>query len=261
MSNKFSVELYSIDLKNQLPGEMLYGRKKYDFQEGSLMMMSPGQLLEFTSNSNQNETRGWGLFFHPDLLLKSSLSKTIDDYNFFYYELNESLHVSEREKQILTDTIKRIDIELSDNIDSTSQLLIISNIELLLNYCKRFYNRQFITRSNFDGNYISDFKQMLKDYFREEKQKELGLPTVAYFAEKLNLSPKYFSDLVKMETEKNALSHLHDYIIKLAKTKIANSNDSINEIAYFLGFDYPQYFSKLFKQKTGSSPVEFRTNK
>lgn len=259
-AQKISTELYGINLKNQLPGEMKYGRKKYDFQEGTIMFLAPGQTMEIAPDeTNYLNLAGWGLFFHPDLLRRSDLGSKMDDYSFFSYDLSESLHLSEKERKILTETVWRIDDELSENMDGSSQPLIISNIELLLNYCQRFYNRQFITRSTFDNDYISSFKKYLAAYFKAGLQKENGLPNVSYFAKKVHLSPKYFSDLVKNETGRKAQGHIHDYILGLAKNRLLDTTDSVSEVAYFLGFDYPQYFSKMFKKKVGLSPAEYRT--
>ncbi|MCL3779022.1 AraC family transcriptional regulator [Prolixibacteraceae bacterium JC049] len=258
-AHRIATNLYGINLKNQLPGEMKYGRKKYDFQEGTIMFLAPGQTMEIQPDeTNYLELEGWGLFFHPDLLRRSALSKRIGDYNFFSYELNESLHLSEKEKLILNGTIERIEFELDNNIDNSSQPLIIANIELLLEYCSRFYNRQFITRSTFDSDYIARFKKKLSNYFNAEVQKEKGIPGVSYFAEQLHLSPKYFSDLVRNETGRNAMDHIHHFILEKAKNRLLSTNDSVNEIAYELGFEYPQYFSRIFKKKIGVSPLQYR---
>lgn len=257
ISLKYSTELYALMLKKLCPGQLMYGRRKYDFQEGTLMIMTPGQTLTIEPDTSI-ENQGWGLFFHPDLLRRSHLAKKISDYNFFSYDLNESLHLSDKEKIILTETVYRIETELSENIDSNSLPLIISNIELMLNYCTRFYNRQFITRANFDSDYVSGFRNELKQYFIDEVQLTEGIPSVAYFAEKLHLSPKYFSDLVKNETGKNAQTHIHDHILELSKNILLGDNYTISEVAYKLGFEYPQYFSRMFKKKTGMTPAQYR---
>jgi AraC-like DNA-binding protein len=259
-SEKMSIKMYALILKSQLPGEMKYGRKKYDFQEGTLMLLAPGQALSIEPSTDYLELEGWGVFIHPDFLYRSNLGKHIGEYNFFSYDLNESLHLSDKEKGILNEMVHRIQDELKENIDASSQTLVISYVELLLNYCTRFYNRQFITRASFDSDYISSFKQLLSGYFKENRQLDEGLPTVAYFAEKLFLSPKYFSDLVKNETGHNASEHIHLYILQLAKQMLVEGEQTVSEIAYQLGFEYPQYFSRFFKKKTGLSPSEFIEN-
>ncbi len=211
------------------------------------------------NEADKKENRvGWGLFFHPDLLLGTSLGNKMNEYTFFSYEVSEALHLSDKEKQVLADCIQKIATELDENIDSYSQNLIVSNIEVLLNYCSRYYGRQFITRKNSHSHTVLTIEKLLKAYFNAQKIREKGLPTVKYLAEKVHLSPSYLSDLLKKETGMNAQDHIHYYLIEAAKNIILNSNDSISEIAYSLGFEYPQYFSKLFKQKTGQTPIEYR---
>jgi AraC-like DNA-binding protein len=183
----------------------------------------------------------------------------VKDYNFFSYEISESLHLSEKEKQVLYDCVLKIEAELQQNIDVHSQTIIVSNIELLLNYCSRFYGRQFITRKNSNHIVVVEIEKLLNEYFQKDNMKEKGLPTVKYLAEKVNLSPSYLSDLLKKETGKNAQDHIHFYLIEEAKNILLSTSKSVGEIAYSLGFDYPQYFNKLFKQKTGKTPVEFRS--
>ncbi|MDA3615698.1 helix-turn-helix domain-containing protein [Polluticaenibacter yanchengensis] len=202
---------------------------------------------------------GWGLFFHPDLLRGTSLGSKMKDYTFFSYEIAEALHLSDKEKEILYDCIQKIENELKENIDNHSQTLIVSNIELLLNYCQRYYGRQFITRKSSNSNIIYQIEKLLTDYFKDEKLSEKGLPTVKYLSDKVHLSSGYLSDLLKKETGMNTQDHIHYYIIEEAKNILINTNNSVSEIAYSLGFEYPQYFSKLFKQKTGVTPVEYRT--
>lgn len=201
---------------------------------------------------------GWGLFFHPDLLRGTSLGTKMKDYTFFSYETSEALHMSDKEKEILYDCIQKIETELRENIDNHSQTLIVSNIELLLNYCQRYYGRQFITRNNFNRDILSQVENILRKYFNSEDLKKNGLPSVSYLADKVNLSPNYLSDLLKKETGMNAKDHIHHHLIEEAKNILLGTNKSISEIAYELGFEYPQYFSKLFKQKTGNTPQEFR---
>ncbi|RZK63780.1 MAG: AraC family transcriptional regulator, partial [Pedobacter sp.] len=195
--------------------------------------------------------------FHPDLIRATSLNDKMKEYSFFSYQTSEALHLPEKERRILYDCISKINTELEGNIDLHSQNIIISTIELLLNYCSRFYGRQFITRKNSTNAVLIQFEKNLTQYFQDNKQ-EKGLPTVKYLSEQVNLSPGYLSDLLKKETGKNTQDHIHLYLIEEAKNKLIGTNKSVSEIAYELGFDYPQYFNKLFKQKTGHTPVEYR---
>jgi AraC-like DNA-binding protein len=200
---------------------------------------------------------GWGLFFHPDLIRNTSLNVKMKDYTFFSYEISEALHLSEKEKQLLYECVMRIQTELKENIDEHSQTIIVSTIELSLNYCNRFYGRQFITRKASNRDILSRVESLLTDYFSNNKER-IGLPTVKFLADALNLSSSYLGDLLKKETGLNAQEHIHHAIIDQAKNILMNSNKSVSEIAYDLGFEYPQYFSRLFKQKTGITPGEFR---
>ena len=198
------------------------------------------------------------MFFHPDLIRGTSLGNKIKEYTFFSYEVNEALHLSDKEKQTLWDCVYKLENELSENIDLHSQTLITSNIELLLNYCARYYDRQFITRKKVNTNLLTKFETILNSYFNSNDQLYKKLPSVKYFAELLFLSPNYLSDLLKKETGKTAQEYLHYYLIEEAKNNLLNTNDPINEIAFNLGFEYPQYFSKLFKSKTGMTPIAYR---
>lgn len=249
--------LYTIMFKGNKHCNVKYGRNKYDYQEGTLLFFAPEQVIEFETNINESPL-GWGLSFHPDLIRQTSLGKNIKNYSFFDYDTNEALHLSEKEKQILSEIISKIEIELNQNIDIHSQTLIVSNIELLLNYCTRYYDRQFITRKNYNKDFVSKLENVIKQYFDNENIQKQGLPTVKYCAEKLNLSPNYLSDLLKKETGKNTQEHIHYYLIEQAKNILLNTDLTVSEIAFNLGFDYPQYFSKIFKQKTGYSPIEYR---
>jgi len=257
-SSRFSSDFYSIMLKNQCQGVLKYGRQYYDFQEGTLVFIGPGQVISIEEEPKSGDSNGWGLFFHPDLLRGSSLSGKMKEYTFFSYDTNEALHLSDQEKQTLSDCISKIEQELSRNIDQHSQTLIVSNIELLLNYCTRYYHRQFITRSGKNRDLLSRFEDVLSAYFDSEVVKTKGLPSVKYCASKLNLSPNYLSDLLKKETGKNAQEHIHYQLIEEAKNRLLLSGHSVSEIAYDLGFEYPQYFSKMFKKKTGMTPAEYR---
>lgn len=249
---------YSVTLKKSSGTELKYGRKDYDFSEASLLCMAPEQVIYITKIENETFPEGWGLYFHPDLIRSGSLNDKMSNYTFFSYEMNESLHLSEKEKDTLYSVVQTIQEEFSSNLDIYSNDLIISNIEVLLNYCKRFYGRQFITRSHHNKGIISKFENLISDYFESELVKVDGLPTVKYCAEKLNLSANYLGDLLKQETGKNAMEHIHYHLIEKAKNLLLNSTDSVSQIAYSLGFEQPQNFSKFFKKKTDMSPGEFR---
>ena len=256
---RIGCDFYSIMFKNYCANKLRYGRQTYDFQEGSLVCIAPKQVLTMDSEIEKKEDMmGWGLFFHPDLLRGTSLGNKMNDYTFFSYETSEALHLSDKEKQILFDCVQKIESELQENIDIHSQTLLVSNIELLLNYCSRYYSRQFITRKSINSNTVAQVQTLLKNYFKTEKLQEKGLPTVKYLADNVHLSASYLSDLLKKETGMNAQDHIHYYLIEEAKNVLLNTDNSVSEIAYSLGFEYPQYFSKLFKQKTGQTPIEYR---
>lgn len=256
---RISCDFYSIMFKNYCVNNMRYGRQSYDFQEGSLVCIAPKQVVTMDSEIEKREDMmGWGLFFHPDLFRGTSLAAKMKEYTFFSYETAEALHLSDKEKETLFDCVRKIETELQENIDSHSQTLIVSNIELLLNYCQRYYGRQFITRKSSNRNVVAQVEQALQEYFNSDELKQNGLPSVSYLAGIVNLSPNYLSDLLKKETGMNAKDHIHHYLIETAKNILLGSNKSIGEIAYELGFEYPQYFSKLFKQKTGNTPQAFR---
>ncbi|UTW65355.1 helix-turn-helix transcriptional regulator [bacterium SCSIO 12643] len=256
---KYSMDLFQISLKGNCPLMITkYGRNSYDFQECSMIFTAPNQVLEFHADYKTDDTNCWTLVFHPDLIRKSALGKNIDHYSFFSYASNEALHLSDEERKTITDITYKIEREYSNNIDSHSQTLIISNLELLLNYCIRFYDRQFYTRTNLNKDIVIQFEQLLKQYYEEEKQLELGIPTVQYCADFMHISPQYLSDLLRKETGSGAQDHIHQYIIEKAKTLLLNSNKSASEIAHSLGFEYSQYFSKIFKKKTSMSPKAFR---
>jgi AraC-like DNA-binding protein len=245
--------------KNYCANKLRYGRQTYDFQEGSLVCIAPKQVITMDNEIEKKEDMmGWGLFFHPDLLRGTSLGNKMNDYTFFSYEASEALHLSDKERQILYDCILKIESELEENIDNHSQNLIVSNIELFLNYCLRYYGRQFITRKPSNLGTVAQIEKLLINYFKTEKLKEKGLPTVKYLADNVHLSASYLSDLLKKETGMNAQDHIHYYLIEEAKNVLLNTDNSVSEIAYSLGFEYPQYFSKLFKQKTGQTPIEYR---
>lgn len=256
---RISADFYAIMFKNYCANHLKYGRQSLDFQDGSLVCIAPKQVLEMdTEIEKKDDMMGWGLFFHPDLLRGTSLADKMHHYTFFSYDVTEALHLSEKEKQVLFDCVQNIASELQENIDKHTQTLIVSNIELLLNYCTRYYGRQFITRKNTHSNTVSKVEHLLKNYFKTEKLPEKGLPTVKYLAENVHLSAGYLSDLLKKETGMNAQDHIHYYLIEEAKNILINTDHSVSEIAHELGFEYPQYFSKLFKRKTGKTPMEYR---
>lgn len=256
---RFMLELYMVSLKDGVSGSMGYGRNSYDFTNGTMVFSKPDQVLFTESKEIEADAKGWMLLFHADLIRKSELGKLMDTYSYFSYDVHEALHLSEDEKWTLTDLVRKIEMEYNQNIDKHSQKLIVSNIGLLLDYCTRYYDRQFYIRTNLNQDLISNFDNLLKEYFNSEKPAELGLPTVQYCGTQLHMSPNYLSDLLKKETGKTAKDHIYSYIINRAKNKLLGTTGSISEIAFDLGFDYPQHFSKLFKKKTGMSPAKYRT--
>jgi AraC-like DNA-binding protein len=252
-----SCDFYSMICKSYNRNNVKYGRKIVDFQDGSLICMAPNQVLELENDPQPDVLiTGWGVFFHPDLIRATSLFDKMKDYSFFTYEVAEALHLSDKENQILKDCVSKIESELKENIDDHSQIIIVSQIELLLNYCTRFYSRQFITRKNTNNAVVMEIEKILSSYFQDSGEKRL--PTVKSLAEQVFLSPGYLSDLLKKETGKSAQDHIHFYLIEEAKNLLLNTDQAVGEIAYALGFEYPQYFNKLFKQKTGKTPVGFR---
>jgi AraC-like DNA-binding protein len=255
-SGSFICSFYSVNFKKHC--NFIYGRQAFDHKEGTLHCVAPEQVITFDRKKEAGSSEGWGLYFHPELIRNTALGKKINEYSFFSYSENEALHLSEREKQTLLSILKQMENEYNTNIDHYSHDLIISNIELLLNYCKRFYGRQFITRTNQNKDVIVRFEEFITDYFNSHKLKNSGIPTVKYCAEAMNLSPNYFSDLLKSETGKNTQEHIHYHLLEKAKNILVSSDKNINEIANELGFEYPQSFSKLFKKKVGVSPTDFR---
>jgi AraC-like DNA-binding protein len=251
-------ELYCIILKDVKCGDLKYGRHKYDYQEGTLVFIAPGQVIDVENKVDYYQPTGHGLVFHPDFLRGTSLSKSIQEYNFFSYHTNESLHLSARERQLVLDCFSKIETELHQSIDKHSKKLIASNIELFLNYCDRFYDRQFITRDNVNRGILEKFEELLNTYFTSEKPEIIGVPSVAYCADELHLSPNYFGDLIKKETGKSAQEYIQNKIIQEAKNRIFSSDKTVNEVAYELGFKYPQHFTRFFKQHVGQTPNEYR---
>lgn len=250
--------MYFVFLKDIHCGDLRYGKQLYDYQEGTLVFFSPGQVVGVENDGELYQPQGHVLVFHPDLLHGTGMQQRIHDYHFFSYQSNESLHISERERQIVLDCLSKIGYELEHAIDKHSRKLIVSNIELFLDYCSRFYDRQFITREKVHSGVLQRFEALLTDYFLSEKPQNLGLPSVAYFAGELNLSPNYFGDLIKKETGQTAQDYIQNKVISAAKEKIFDRSKSVNEIAFELGFKYPQHFTRLFKQRVGQTPNQYR---
>lgn len=254
----YVMALYQVSLKPVVGCEMIYGRNSYDFQEGTLVFTKPGQALSYKSQPSSNTGTGWALLFHPDFIRSFPLGTRIDEFHFFSYETHEALHLSQREREALSQQVASLEEELSLNMDTHSQRLISSNIELILDYCQRYYDRQFLVRTNINQDIVSKFERVLTQYFEELHNLELGLPTVAWCSEQLNMSSHYLGDLLRKETGKTTQQHIQSHVIGKAKTQLLNSNEKISTIAYGLGFEYPQHFSKLFKSTTGMTPAEYR---
>lgn len=249
---------YTISIKRGV-GKMFYGQQQYDFDEGVMYFMAPNQLLRVSPSPQPDTQRsGWILLVHPDFLWNSSLAKKIKDYEYFGYSINEALFLSDKEERIITDIILNIKQEYHSNIDKFTQDIIISQIETLLNYAERFYQRQFITRKVTNHQILDRLEKLLDDYFNSDQVIAKGLPTVQYIAETLNVSPNYLSGLLKALTGQSTQQHIHDKLIEKAKEKLSTTTLSVSEIAYDLGFEHSQSFSKLFKTKTNFSPLEFR---
>ena len=258
-SYRYSLDLYIVNLKANMSGTCTYGRNTYDHQEGTIVFMAPGQTVKYEAGEELPDySKSWILLFHPDLIRKSELGKKIGSYSFFNYESHEALHVSEDEKQSLHEIIIKIEKEYSQNLDKHSQELIVSNIKLLLDYCTRYFDRQFYTRANLNKDIVSKFELMLKQYYQSDRPAEMGIPSVVYLGKEMGMSPYYLSDLLKKETGRNTIEHIHFFIIDKAKTLLLSSSKSVSEIAYDLGFGYPQHFATVFKNKTGNSPSEYR---
>ena len=256
-SGKFNFGFYAIFLKGVNCGELQYGRNTYDYEAGTLVFMGPGQAVEIKTQKDYNP-KGNALLFHADFIKGTPLASKIHSFTFFSYELNEALHISEKEQHIVKDLFSKIDYELEQSIDKHSKQIVCNTIELLLNYCERFYERQFITREVLSQGVVSNFERMLHAYFNSEKPQKIGLPSVSYFAEELNLSANYLGDLIKKETGKSAIDHIHLKLIDLAKDRIFDGDKSISQVAYELGFKYPQHFNRLFKKNTGYTPSAYR---
>lgn len=255
---KAQMDVYAIFLKDIKCGNITYGINDYDYEEGTLIFIAPGQVYGVESNGEKRQAVGTALIFHPDLIHGTSLGKHIDEYTFFSYEVNEALHLSSREREIINECFKNIKYELEHAIDTHSKTLIVSYIELFLNYSKRYYERQFVTRSHVNKDILVRFEKVVNEYFASEMAIENGLPSVRYCAEKLFISSNYLGDLLKKETGKSAQEHIQLKLIDVAKEQLFDASKSISEIAYELGFKHPQHFTRMFKKQTGFSPNEFR---
>ena len=254
---RFCVGFYTVFLKDVKCGDIQYGRRTYDYQEGTLVCLAPGQVIGFEDDGREFQPKGWALVFHPDLIRGTSLGRNMKEYGFFSYEVNEALHLSERE--MVVDCFGKIRHELEHAIDRHSRRLIAINIEMLLDYCLRFYERQFITRSNVNRDVLTRFEELLDGYFSDGRARREGLPSVKYCAGELCLSPNYFGDLVKKETGRTAQEYIQLKLLEVAKERILDPSLTIGEVAYGLGFQYPQHLSRMFKRIVGCTPNEFRT--
>ncbi len=256
---KYLFGFYAVFLKEVKCGDLIYGRRYYDYQEGTLVCLAPGQVIGRDDNGEEFQPKGWALIFHPDLMRGTALGKNIKHYTFFSYEVNEALHLSERERTIVVDCFERIHHELEHAVDRHSKTLISVTIELLLDYCVRFYERQFVTRVNVNNDILARFEEVLDGYFLSDKLATEGLPSVQYCAGELHLSANYFGDLIKKETGKSPQEHIKARLVDMAKERVVDGSKSVSEIAYELGFKYPQHFSRFFKKEVGCTPNEYRS--
>ncbi|TFB28325.1 AraC family transcriptional regulator [Pedobacter alluvionis] len=254
---KYTSELYIVGLKDKSCG-LQYGRNLYDFDEGVLFFTAPDQVQSVSKGQQINEIQGWMLFFHHDLIRNTPLGRTIEDYQFFTYDVHEALHLSDAEQETITGCKLMIQNEISERIDNHSQAVIASSLELLFNLSRRYYERQFNTRSAQNSDVVSQFHSLLNSYFKSGKFVETGIPSVEYFSDKIHLSGNYLSDLLKKETGYTIKDHVNNFIIEKAKTLLLSESETVSGIAYSLGFNYPHYFNRLFKSKTGMTPQEYR---
>lgn len=257
IGKRFAADLYCIALKDGSCG-LDYGRNHYDFDDGVLIFTGPGQVISVNKAQKKDEIHGWMLYFHPDLIRNTPLGAKIDEYTFFSYQVHEALHLSDQEQRTLSNCVEMIEEEINERIDNHSNQVLVSHIELLLNYCTRYYERQFNTRAAVHKDVVSNVEHLLQDYYKSGRLLEDGALSVQYLADKSNLSANYLSDLLKKETGRTAKDHINDFLINKSKNLLLGSNDSISGIAYTLGFNYPHYFSRLFKSKTGLTPQEYR---
>lgn len=253
----FRYEVYALYLKNVKCGDIKYGRQYYDYQDGTIVCFAPGQItdLEMLPNIQPN---AHGILFHPDLIRGTALGQEIKKYSFFSYEINEALHISEEERQTVMDCLQKITIELEHSIDKHSRRLICANIGLLLDYCMRFYERQFDTRNGVNKDIIVRFEHLLNEYFEGDAPQKQGFPSVKYFADKVFLSANYFSDMVRKQTGKTVSEYIQDKMIGLVKEQLLSTDKTTSQIAYEIGFQYPQHLSRMFKRIVGMTPNKFR---
>ena len=255
-NQKLVLDFYNITIKRSFKGQLKYGKNNYDFDEGTMSFIAPNQIIAIDSEEDKNKD-GWSLIFHPDLIRQYPLIKTIKNYGFFSYEINEALHLSDQEEKTIEIIVKNIQHEINSRLDNFSQDVIVSNLELLLSYSNRFYSRQFLTRKMATNDLLTNFENLLDDYFSQNS--DLTLPTVEKLAHELNVSASYLSDMLRNLTGQNTQQHIHSRLIEKAKEILTTTKLTVSEIAYQLGFEYPQSFSKLFKSKTNLTPLEFRT--
>lgn len=255
-----TTDFYVVALKKDCAGgKCKYGQQYYDFDEGIMYFIAPHQVLQF-EDVLLNEVKGFILVVHPDFLQGHSLAAKIKDYGYFSYQTNEALHLSEKEEKFIMDIIENMNGEIAANMDAFTQDLLVSNIDLLLKYCDRFYNRQFLTRKKANTDLLTKLEALLDDYFKNEQLLEKGIPTVQYVASSLHLSPNYLSDMLRVQTGQTTQQHIQNRVIEKAKELLSTTSMSVSEIAYYLGFEYPQSFHRLFKNRTSVSPLEFRAS-
>ena len=251
--------LYAVLLKDTECGTMSYGKSIYDYEKGTVLFAAPGQVMGAEDDGLLHQPAGWALVFHPELLRGTLLAKMMKGYSYFSYNANEALHLSEQERRTVIECVEKIQTELQHPLDKHSKSLIVDNLKLLLDYCVRFYDRQFITRENANHDILSRFENLLDEYFNSDKLAQDGIPSVQYCADKLCLSANYLGDLLKRETGLSALKHIQQKMLDVAKERVFNTQKSISEISYELGFPYPQHFSRWFKKMAGCTPNEYRT--
>lgn len=252
--NDYSV--YGIFFHDEAELELAYGRGKYDYKQGTVICVAPGQIGGKEDDGREIELTGWALLFHPDLLHGFPLEKNIKDYSFFDYRINEALHMTYEEQEILVSLMRQIQTELSGKHDELQNAIIVGYIELVLNFCRRFYNRQFMTRKIENSDILVRFDRLLRDYFEDKLQLTLGMPTVQYCADKLCMSPNYFGDVIKKTTGDTASNHIRRFVIQMAKNGLA-AGETVSQVSDRLGFEYPQHFSRMFKKQEGFPPSEY----